>query len=172
MAEVASTAAVASALLFLVAAGTKVRAFSRFQSELSDYEIVPRGLVPVAASLILVLELVGAVATLVPGTRTFGALGLFGLCVVFTAAVTWNIRRGHTDIRCACFGATSQKLGWAIPVRNSFLGLALIWGGLASAGSASNASVASVVGTLLYMAIGALAVELVRVSESAEEAKV
>jgi uncharacterized membrane protein len=171
MAELALTAAIAAALLFLFAASMKIRSFSRFQSELSDYDIVPRRLAPIAASLVLALELLGAVATLAPATRVYGALVLFALCIVFTAAVVWNIRRGHTDIRCACFGAASQKLGWAIPVRNLFLALALILGALASEGTEPNVTFAAVIGTALYLALGALMVELARVFESAEEAK-
>lgn len=45
------------------------------------------------------------------------------LLATFTVAVGVNLVRGRTHIACACFGRSSQRLSWRLPLRNGMLAM-------------------------------------------------
>jgi hypothetical protein len=108
--------------LTLLSAGLiKLGRPSRFIAELADYELLPRWLTGPAGVLIIVLELAAGCAAIMPTTRPAGCLVAIALLAAFAFAVIVNLVRGRTDIACACFGRSSQRLSWRLPVRNGAL---------------------------------------------------
>src|SRR2546428_12304179 len=67
-----ATLRTALALLFLVAAGHKLRDLGRFRATLAEYRLVPAGLVPLPAALVVGAEAAAARALLLPGARAAG----------------------------------------------------------------------------------------------------
>src|SRR3989442_4801755 len=67
-----ATLRTALALLFLVAAGHKLRDLGRFRATLADYRLVPAGLVPLAAALVVGAEAAAAGALPLPGAPAAG----------------------------------------------------------------------------------------------------
>jgi uncharacterized membrane protein len=108
--------------LALFGAGvSKLARPSQFREELADYALLPSVAVSPAGILIVLLELAAGLAAIVPSTRTIGCGVAIALLAAFTSAVLVNIARGRTEIACACFGRSSQRLSWQIPARNAVL---------------------------------------------------
>ncbi len=79
-------------------------------------------LVPTIARLLPLVELVVAVALLVPTTRVAGAAGALGLLALFSAVIAANLARGKKP-ECHCFGQLhSAPTGWQTLARNGLLG--------------------------------------------------
>jgi hypothetical protein len=110
------------ALLFVAAAGHKLRDFGRFRATLAAYRLLPEPLVGLAALLVVGLEL-GVVAALVgPVPRSGGPLGAFALLSVYAAAVAINVARGRRDLDCGCAGpGVRRPVGWTLVARNVVL---------------------------------------------------
>jgi methylamine utilization protein MauE len=156
MAEIAYSLSLLAAALFVLAGLIKLRHPIVFLQELEDYRLLPRSvLIPVAAVLPLT-EIAAGILTALPSTYRLGAALLIGLLAVFTAVVVTAIVRGLTAIRCACLGSFSQRLSWAIPVRNALLAAALV---AALAVPAKQPSGAGLVGAALLWLLGWLIVE-------------
>ena len=98
----------ALAVLFVSAAGHKLRARVAFQGVLHAYRLLPASFVPVAAPAIAVVELGLAVALLLPVGRTLGALGAVTLLTVYSVAIAVNLARGRRAIDCGC-GAPGER---------------------------------------------------------------
>src|SRR5439155_1227195 len=94
----------ALALLFSVAAGHQLQDLGRFRATLVEYRLLPAGLVPLAAALVVAVEVAAAGALLVPGARAAGLVSAATLLVVYGAAVAINLARGRRDIDCGCAG--------------------------------------------------------------------
>lgn len=114
-----------------------------FAREIANYQLLPQ-LAPHVAATLPVLELVAALAMLLPGPRwrPAGALLAFGLMATFLVAVTSVVLRG-VDIDCGCFGSGSGAVTWLTVVRNLGLSLAalyLVFEDRGVSGSASGAS--------------------------------
>ncbi|HYR96096.1 MAG TPA: MauE/DoxX family redox-associated membrane protein, partial [Candidatus Binatus sp.] len=73
------TARAALALLFVVAAGHKLRDLDRFRATLAEYRLLPDVLAPLAAALVVAVELAVAGALAVPPLRTPGLVSAVAL---------------------------------------------------------------------------------------------
>src|SRR2546430_7884607 len=105
----------ALALLFFVAAGHKLRVLGRFRATLAEYRLLPAGLVPLAAALVVGAEAAAAGALLVPGTRATGLVSAATLLLVYGAAVAINLARGRRDIHCGRAGPAVRRATRAAP---------------------------------------------------------
>ncbi len=113
------------ALLFAAAALHKLSDPMAFRSVLSDYRLVPDGLVTPIAWATGVGELLLAVAFLLPAAGLLPALAAAALLTVYSCAIAINLLRGRRDLDCGC-GGPPQRLHPGLLGRN----LALVAAGL------------------------------------------
>jgi uncharacterized membrane protein YphA (DoxX/SURF4 family) len=117
-------------LTFAWAAVTKVPDLRTFAEEVANYQLLPSGLVPMAAVAFIGLELAVA-AALLAGRWVRAASVLCGaLLVAFIVALTQALVRG-IDLRCGCFGGADLAT-WGTVWRDVGLlvvaGVAWRWG--------------------------------------------
>jgi uncharacterized membrane protein YphA (DoxX/SURF4 family) len=96
-----------------------------FASSVANYKILPSGLLPLVATILPWMELLGGLALLF-GIMHRGAAALAGtMLVLFTVAVGSALLRG-LDISCGCFtqDPAAEKIGWLKLLEN--LGLFLL----------------------------------------------
>src|SRR5438093_1201140 len=125
------TLRMALALLFFVAAGHKLQDLGRFGATLAEYRLLPARLVPLAAALVVAVEVAAAGALLVPGARAAGLLSAATLLLVYGAAVAINLARGRRHIDCGCAGPAGRRpISGALVARNAALAAvrALVYG--------------------------------------------
>jgi hypothetical protein len=114
--------AAAAALVLLVGAVHKLRAWEAFRAAVAAYRLLPEALVTPAALALPALELIAGAALLAGPFRGAGALLALALLGTVTAAVAINLGRGRADIDCGCGGAEGrQRLSWGLVVRNVLL---------------------------------------------------
>ncbi len=105
------------AFVFVSAVLHKLSGQRTFYSVVNDYRLLPGGLVmPVAVGLI-VLECVAIIALLVPVTAARGAQIAFGLLLLYSVAIGFNLARGRIHIDCGCMMGhrQGQELsGWLL----------------------------------------------------------
>jgi hypothetical protein len=109
------------ALLLLGAAGHKLRDRERFRAALAGHRLLPERSVPLAAALLVAVEVglgLGLLAT--PGAGIFAA----GLLVVYGGAIGVNLARGRRHIDCGCGGSRQGLSGWLV-ARNLVVAAAL-----------------------------------------------
>ena len=115
-------------LLFVLAAIHKMTGFERFQTVLSDYQLIPPLLVPLAARLFPAVEMSLALGWLFAVQRPIVAYGSAGLLAAYSLAMGINLLRGRVHIGCGCgFGGAlqhDQQLSVRLVLRNA--GLAII----------------------------------------------
>jgi hypothetical protein len=110
------------ALLFGVAAGHKIADRARFMAVLRNYELVPAGLVPLAAVVTVAAEAGAALLLTLPPLRTFGAGVAATLLATYAIAIAVNLLRGRTRIDCGCFGlGRHDRIAWTMVGRNLVL---------------------------------------------------
>src|SRR5437870_248556 len=110
------------ALLFFVAASHKLRDLGRFRATLAEYRLLPAGLTPLAAILVVAVEVAAAGALLAPGARPAGLLAAAALLVLYGAAIAINLARGRRDLDCGCAGpAVRRPISGALVARNAAL---------------------------------------------------
>lgn len=109
-------------LLFVVAAGHKLRDMARFRATLADYRLLPDALVPPGAVAITVGELGVATALAIPGLRTAGLLAAAAILLLYGAAIAVNLVRGRRHIDCGCAGpAVRRPIGGWLVARNALV---------------------------------------------------
>jgi hypothetical protein len=139
-------------LLFMNAARHKLMDFARFSGFLADYRLLPESLAPLAAKLITAAEGVLVALLLHHGTAHLGVMLAAGLLLLYAAAISINLRRGHRRIACGCGGA-GQMISRALVVRNLVLvflvALPALWVGTGPL-SAGNVVVAMSTGLLCW----------------------
>jgi Methylamine utilisation protein MauE len=107
------------ALVFLSAAAHKLRAPREFLATLRGYGIVPAGLAPAVAVLLVGTEAGVGAGLLAPATHGAAALAATLLLVVYGASIAFNLLRGRRDIDCGCTGpAARQPLSAWLVLRN------------------------------------------------------
>lgn len=89
-------------LVLAVAAISKLRQPDEFQGVVENYRLLPSFLVAPVARLLPLIELVTAVALMVPPVREMAAWVATGLFVMFSLALAINVGRGRTHIDCGC----------------------------------------------------------------------
>jgi hypothetical protein len=151
-------AAILIAAVMASAAVFKLVRLGAFRSELEDYDLLPTALIPLSAVLIPALELLSAVLILMPSMRVWGALLTVLLLAVFSGALVINLRRGRSSISCACFGRSSQALGWDLVIRNVLLiGAAILVGAAAPRENITSFAAAVVVAEATLLALMVIA---------------
>ncbi|MBM4219837.1 MAG: methylamine utilization protein MauE [Gammaproteobacteria bacterium] len=110
------------ALLFGVAAGHKFADRVRFLAVLRNYELIPAGLVPLTAMVIVAAEAAAALLLVPPAVRGYGALAAVALLAAYAIAIAINLLRGRTRIDCGCLGFGRQdRITWTMVARNLVL---------------------------------------------------
>ncbi len=108
------------ALIFVTAAVGQMRHWDAFLGVLQNYKLLPKWALAPAQRLLPLAEFtVGIGFIAVP--EVAAPIGS-GLLLVFAAAMAVNLKRGRAYIDCGCHQTTlSQKLRWALVVRNCIL---------------------------------------------------
>ena len=122
----------ALAAIFLLASIPKIIAPQEFALAIFRYQLLPDAAINLMAIFLPWVELVAAIAILLPSTSDGAAALLFGLLAVFTAAIAINLIRG-IDISCGCFtlDPDAGPIGWWEVARDvGFLAMAgfVLWG--------------------------------------------
>src|SRR5207253_3426223 len=119
----------AFALLFLVAASHKLRDPGRFRTTLAEYRLLPGAVVPLAAMVVIGVEVVVAIALVASPRRAPGPVAAAAVLVVYGAAIAVNLARGRWDIDCGCAGPAVRRpiTGWLV-ARNAVLAAAALAG--------------------------------------------
>ena len=117
----------AFALLFLVAANHKLRDPGRFRTTLAEYRLLPGPVVPLAAMLVIGVEVVVAIALVASARRTPGPVAAAAVLAVYGAAIAVNLARGRRHIDCGCVGPAVRRpiSGWLV-ARNAALAAAAL----------------------------------------------
>jgi hypothetical protein len=150
--------ALGGAALFGGAAVHKLRAREAFAATLAEYQLVPAGLVGLAALGLAAMEIATAAMLLWRGSRTLGGIAGAVLLVIYACAIAINLARGRKDLDCGC-GMQPRAIGGWMVARNLIIAapLALLW--LPSSGRALGAADfatiggALIIGALLYSSI-------------------
>jgi len=124
-----ATLRAAFALLFLVAASHKLRDFGRFRTTLGDYRLLPGAVVPLAAILVVGVEIAAAITLLASARRAPGPVAAAALLVLYGVAIALNLARGRRHIDCGCAGPAVRRpiSGWLV-ARNGALAAAVLVG--------------------------------------------
>lgn len=110
------------AAILLAAASHKLRAPQRFARQLEAYELLPQAAIAAAARGVPVVEVLIAIALLVPAGRAWGAVSAAVLLALYTAAIAINLWRGRRDIDCGCSGPGLERpITGALVLRNAVL---------------------------------------------------
>ena len=122
------------AAVFLLASVPKIITPHEFALAVFRYQLLPDTAINLTAIFLPWIELVAALAILVPRTSAAAAAILLALLAVFTAAISIDLVRG-IDISCGCFtlDADAGPIGWWEVVRDLvFLVVAgfVLWEGL------------------------------------------
>ncbi|WP_234406082.1 MauE/DoxX family redox-associated membrane protein [Methylobacillus glycogenes] len=100
------TAAVfASLFVALVLAAAAIPKFyhpDEFQGVVANYRLLPNFLVAPFAKLLPLVEVICAVALVIPVTREIAACVAAALFIMFAVAIAINVGRGRTHIDCGC----------------------------------------------------------------------
>ena len=124
------------AMVFSVAAITKLTAWRELPGVVQNFRVLPRALALPAALVLPPLEIAIAVGTLFERTRPLAAIAAAILFAVFGAALAINLHRGRRQIDCGCFRSDlRQPISVAVILRNLILtvcALLLLSGGEAS----------------------------------------
>ena len=114
------------ALVFAVAGLVKLANIAKTREMLAGFG-VGRGMLTVMAFALPLVELLVAVALIVPPAAYGGGLTALALLALFTGAILFNLAQGHRPV-CNCFGQIhSAPIGPLTLVRNGLLtGLALL----------------------------------------------
>ena len=117
-------------LLFLLAAVHKLTGLDDFQAALSDYQVIPSGLVPLTARLFPFVEMSLAVGWLFGSEIQIVAYTSAGLLATYGLAMGINLVRGRVHIGCGCgFGGAlqhEQHLSVGLVLRNVGLAIAAL----------------------------------------------
>ena len=93
--------------LFLYAGGSKLLALPSFAQTISDYGLIPEGLLFPAALFLLTAELIAALALLLD--LRGGLTGITLLLLLFIAVLAYGIQLG-LDVDCGCFGSGEHQV--------------------------------------------------------------
>ena len=117
----AGIANVVCAIVLLAAGAMKLGHLSVFGQQITAYQIIPERLARVAGYVLPPIEVLLGISMLFAPQLAAAAVFLFAS---FALAVGFNVLRGRTDLRCACFGVTGQyTISWAHVAGNAILAL-------------------------------------------------
>jgi putative oxidoreductase len=116
------------AILLAWAGLVKLTGAAAFSDTLNTYALLPARVLNLVALGLPVLEIIAAVALLIPASRRIGALLSAILSLSFALALSSALQRG-LNVDCGCFGSASflnLSPPWAL-ARSVVLLLASIW---------------------------------------------
>ena len=115
------------AAVFLAACLPKIAHPHEFALAVYRYQMLPYSLVNLMAILLPWLELIAAIALLVPRLSDGASVIIGTLLLVFTTAIAINLFRG-INMACGCFSVDSdaETIGWWNVARNLAL-LGVTW---------------------------------------------
>ncbi len=117
----------ALSLLFVCAAGHKLRDIAGFRAALANYDLLPQPTLGVFPVLLIGAELGTAAGLWLPGLGAAAAISAASLLVLYAGAIIINLIRGRRDIDCGCAGAArGQPLSAALVTRNGALATAAL----------------------------------------------
>ncbi len=152
---IGNAAAWALAGVFAAAVVHKLGDYLAFRGILDQYRILPSGLVPLAAPLVILLEGAACLALAVPPWRLLGAWLAGGLLLTYMAAMGLNLYvRRRTAVDCGCGAAPTPLSGWLL-LRNALLLGLVPCAALPAAVDAMACALAAVVAVFLWLAYGA-----------------
>ena len=139
-----------AAVLFL-AGLDKLFHYAGFVNALRSYILVPTGWADFLAAPVIGVEMVVAVALLLPATRSMAAAGAAILLAVFTAALSADLWLGNQEV-CGCwFSVTVAPGGWHVFQNLILIALAANgWNELRRRGRPSHLAAPSLSGTVPY----------------------
>lgn len=113
--------------VFLLAGVNKLMAPSELAQDIANYQAFPHWTWNLAAAVVPVTEILGALAILTDFRRRAAAIVLGSLTVAFIGLIASVIWRG-IDLDCGCFGeaAEASAVGWPTLLRDLGLLLAII----------------------------------------------
>jgi hypothetical protein len=117
------SARLAVAAIFLEAAQHALSDRQDFAGVVAAYRIAPVSWAEAVGVALPGLQILAAVALMVPRLAVPGAGLALALLLLFTAAITLNLLRGRTNIDCGC-GGESQRISYALVMRNLVLAAA------------------------------------------------
>ncbi|HLZ55688.1 MAG TPA: MauE/DoxX family redox-associated membrane protein [Ktedonosporobacter sp.] len=122
--------------IFIVAGLAKIADLGGSRQAFLDFGVPPIFAAPLSVSL-PIAEVVVAFALIPAATAWWGALGAGMLLLLFIAAISFNLARGHAP-DCHCFGRLySAPVGWSTLIRTALLAVLagfIIWYGRANVG--------------------------------------
>lgn len=141
--------------VFAAAVVHKLGDYLAFCGVLDQYRIMPSGLVPLAAPLVILLEGAACLALAVPPWRPAGAALAGCLLLAYMAAMSFNLHvRGRTTLDCGCGGAPTPLSAWLLLRNALLLALVPLAGAPAPAGGAA-LLLAAAVALFFWLAYGA-----------------
>ena len=121
-----ATVRIGVGVLFVIAGVVKGAALSDFRDEISRYALLPSSVVPIAAVLLVALEIVCGLSMIVDRGSRRSAWLLAALVSLFLFALTSRMVRGDTG-ECGCFGGSfAEPIGPGVLVRDTVLLLCCI----------------------------------------------
>jgi uncharacterized membrane protein YphA (DoxX/SURF4 family) len=120
-------ARVGLAAMFLYAGALKLVEPAGLAQDMSNYRLLPDGLVPVLAVGLPVLEVVTGLALLLP-SHARGAAALSALMLALFAVAMAQAKLRGIDLACGCFGAdAATQVSWSKVALNLALAILSIW---------------------------------------------
>jgi len=113
------------ALLFALAGIEKYHDRAIFQFQLEQYQLIPKTLIPMAASAIIFAEITTAIALLFFNPDPGVILGSL-LLLAYAIAILINLIRGRTWMDCGCMGSGGEGLSYWLVIRNLAMFAALL----------------------------------------------
>lgn len=114
-------------LVFLLAATQKAMHWRILPGVISNYRLLPQGMVWPAAALLPPVEMILAILLLSAQIRPWPSLAAMAALLLFAAAMAVNIKRGRGHIDCGCGESfLRQTLNRALVARNGLLVALLI----------------------------------------------
>ena len=116
-----------TAAVFLFAAFGKLQDPAAFAEDIANYQAFPHWTWNLAATVVPVTEVIGALALITGYKRRAGAIVLGSLTLAFIGLIASVIFRG-IDLSCGCFGETpaDSSIGWVDLLRDVGLLVAIV----------------------------------------------
>ncbi len=165
-------ASAALALVFAQAAWHKLRDLRAFAASIEAYALSPASLAPLAATQLVVAELLLVGTLLLPPARAGASLGACALLAFYSAAIAVNLARGRRDIDCGCTGPALRTplSGWLLARNAALAALALCGAWPAAARSLVAADALPIAGGALAVFALSLAANQLAANAPATEA--
>lgn len=111
-------------VIFASAASHKIIHRAWFRRQVQEYELIHPLLVPAAAIMLPITELIIALGLLWSNSRPYAAVLVLLVITTYALAIAINLIKGRKDIDCGCSGpGMQQPLQPGLLLRNLFLAI-------------------------------------------------